>query len=183
MVAAQEARNQRRPRLVVKKFNGNILGFVHCCPGRSLKKIVNSCCDDDDANDVAAATAARLEHIKCIFFRCAKMQEKNYTLKLSALGALTKIEAFLPKSNSDHQTGGRQGLNRRALCAATPIYRLPLRMTGRTSDLHFFLSSEELTNIFPDVTHCTIMSFCAPCGDLLLFLRKEEGKNSTKFMI
>jgi len=109
------------------------------------------------------------------------MQEKkNYTLKLSALGALTKIEAFLPKSNSDHQTGGRQGLNRRALCAATPIYRLPLRMTGRTSDLHFFLSSEELTNIFPDVIHCTIMSFCAPCGDLLLFLRKEEGKNSTK---
>lgn len=172
MVAAQEARNQRRPRLVVKKFNGNVLGFVHCCPGRSLKKIVNSCCDD--ANDVA--TAARLEHIKCIFFRCAKMQEKNYTLKLSALGALTKIEAFLPKSNSDHQTGRRQGLNRRALCAATPIYHLPLRMTGRTSDLHFFLSSEELTNIFPDVIHCTIMSFCAPCGDLLFKKkRKEEG--------
>jgi hypothetical protein len=69
------------------------------------------------------------------------MQEKtNYTLKLSALGALIKIEAFLPKSNSDHQTDGRQGLHSRALCAATPIYHLPLRMTARTSDLHFFLS-------------------------------------------
>ena len=146
MVAAQEARNQRRPRLVVKKFNGNVLGFVHCCPGRSLKKIVNSCCDDDDANDVA--TSARLEHIKCIFFRCAKMQEKNYTLKLSALGALTKIEAFLPKSNSDHQTGGRQGLNRRALCAATPIYRLPLRMIGRTSDLHSSFPRKNLRIFF-----------------------------------
>ena len=107
------------------------------------------------------------------------MQEKkNYTLKLSALGALIKIEAFLPKSNSDHQTGGRQGLNRRALCAATPIYRLPLQMTGRTSDLHFFLSSEELSNIFPDVIHCTIMSFCAPCGDLLFSERKKGGKKT-----
>jgi len=104
-----------------------------------------------------------------LFSLCQNARKKNYTLKLSALGALIKIEAFLPKSNSDHQTGGRQGLNRRALCAATPIYRLPLRMTARTSDLHFFLSSEEITNIFPDVIHCTIMSFCAPCGDLLFF--------------
>jgi len=79
-----------------------------------------------------------------LFSLCQNARKKNYTLKLSALGAFTKIEAFLPKSNSDHQTGGRQGLNRRALCAATPIYRLPLRMTGRTSDLHFFFSSEEL---------------------------------------
>merc|ERR1712008_116849 len=63
------------------------------------------------------------------FFAVPKCRKKKYTLKLSALGALTKIEAFLPKSNSDHQTGGRQGLNSRALCAATPIYRLPLRMT------------------------------------------------------
>jgi len=119
-----------------------------------------------------------------LFSLCQNARKKNYTLKLSALGALTKIEAFLPKSNSDHQTGGRQGLNRRALCAATPIYRLPLRMTGRTSDLHFFLSSEEPTNIFPDVIHCTIMSFCAPCGDLLFFSKeKRREKNSTKFMI
>jgi len=120
------------------------------------------------------------------FFAVPKCKKKNYTLKLSALGALTKIEAFLPKSNSDHQTGGRQGLNRRALCAATPIYRLPLRMTGRTSDLHFFLSSEELANIFPDVIHCTIMIFCAPCGDLLLKKkRKKRGRKQTalKFMI
>ena len=116
------------------------------------------------------------------FFAVPKCKKKNYTLKLSALGALTKIEAFLPKSNSDHQTGGRQGLNRRALCAATPIYRLPLRMTGRTSDLHFFLSSEELANIFPDVIHCTIMIFCAPCGDLLFKKKKKrrKEKNSTK---
>jgi hypothetical protein len=83
-----------------------------------------------------------------LFSLCQNARKKNYTLKLSALGAFTKIEAFLPKSKSDHQTGGRQGLNRRALCAATPIYRLPLRMTGRTSDLHFFFSSEELEYFF-----------------------------------
>jgi len=130
-------------------------------------------------------TSPPLPDSSASFFAVPKCKKKNYTLKLSALGALTKIEAFLPKSNSDHQTGGRQGLNRRALCAATPIYRLPLRMTGRTSDLHFFLSSEELANIFPDVIHCTIMIFCAPCGDLLFFKKKKRGrkKNSTKFMI
>ena len=99
MVAAQEARSQRRPRLVVKKFNGNVLGFVHCCPGRSLKKIVNGRCDDDDdANDVAAAaTAARLEHIKCIFFHCAKMQEKKLYSKAISSRRAYKNRSFFAK--------------------------------------------------------------------------------------
>ena len=119
------------------------------------------------------------------FFTVPKCKKKNYTLKLSALGGLIKIEAFLPKSNSDHQTGRRQGLKPLRFVRCYP--HLPPASTNEPAGPLIYISSFPQKNLrifFLDVIYCTIMSFCAPCGDLLFFFKKREGdKNSIEFMI